>query len=95
MLWSPRSLERAVPWRMTSSRPRWGHENSECGGEGERQARKEMAPSPEWGLRAEATCGGLRGEIPSTAPGGGPPSFKGFKPTRGPQGLTVGVWNLD
>lgn len=83
---------------MTSSRRRWAHENSECGGEGDRapEARKEMAPSPEWGLREEG--GGnlwwLKGRDPKHIPGVGQPSFDGFKPTRGPWGAGVGVWNL-
>jgi hypothetical protein len=85
VLWSPRNLQRAVPRRMTSSRPRWGHESSECGGEGERasEARKEMAPSPEWGLREEGggdlwwLKGRDRKHSPSTSRDASPPEALG------------------
>ena len=68
-LCSLRSLERAVPWRVTSSHRCWGHESSECGWEGKREpeAQKEMGtPHPHPGLgargrRVEATFGDLRG----------------------------------
>lgn len=85
LVWSPCSLKRVVLRRMTSSRRRWAHESSECGGEGERapEARKELAPSPEWVLREEG--GGnlwwLKRRDPKHIPEGGGEStfFRGIQ----------------